>query len=173
MIIQTMLEFRSIVFIIPIIQLICICVLFIATTLVQFRIHKKSGKLFSYYPLNSFLLFAPIYEEIIFRGIILGGLLSSYSPILALIISSLLFGLWHLKNIFILPKKLLVFQMIYTGLILGPITAYITLQTGTIWIGVIIHFLNNLIAPVIDNGYTQQFLKIKSQIQPSIEYIND
>ena len=165
-----MFELKSLGIFTSTLQLISICLLFISITFIQFNVHKKSGKMFSYYPLNSFLLLAPIYEEIIFRGIIFGGLMSLYSPVLSLIISSFLFGLWHLKNIFILPKRLLMFQMAYTGIILGPVVGFITLETGTIWIGVIIHFLNNLIAPILEKGYFQQYLQINSQAHCNVEY---
>jgi len=40
---------------------------------------------------------APILEEIVFRGIILDGLLKIYSPVKSILISSLLFGLVHLN----------------------------------------------------------------------------
>ena len=40
---------------------------------------------------------APILEELIFRGIMLDGLLRIYSPTKAVIVSSLLFGLIHLN----------------------------------------------------------------------------
>ncbi len=54
-------------------------------------------------PKLSFLIFilfvvvAPILEEFIFRGIILDGLLKSYSPLKAILISSFLFGILHFK----------------------------------------------------------------------------
>lgn len=40
---------------------------------------------------------APILEELIFRGIILNGLLKKYSPIKSIIVSSVLFGIVHLN----------------------------------------------------------------------------
>ena len=45
----------------------------------------------------SFLLIviaAPILEELLFRGIILDGLLKNYSPLKSILISSFLFGLF-------------------------------------------------------------------------------
>jgi len=112
--------------------------------------------MYKYYPVRVSLFFAPIYEEIIFRGLILAGLMTIYSITTAIIISSILFGIWHLKNIFYLPKNQVIYQMLYTGLIFGPIAAYITVISGAIWIAVIIHQLNNLLAP-----YSQKLIKKK------------
>jgi len=49
-------------------------------------------------PLLLFLrlvVIAPIFEELVFRGIILAGYLKNYSPLKAILASSLLFGLFH------------------------------------------------------------------------------
>lgn len=140
----------SIGFLTPILQIAIISGLFIWMTLGQYGEYKKTGKMYENYPLRISILFAPIYEEFIFRGAILFYLLTIYSPIIAIVVSSLLFGLWHLKNIFYLPKRKLTGQMLYTGLFVAPIAAIITLWTGTIWIAVILHYLNNLIAPQVN-----------------------
>ncbi|MBV5282383.1 MAG: CPBP family intramembrane metalloprotease [Paludibacter sp.] len=88
-------------------------------------------------------LFAPIYEEIIFRAVILSVLLKHYSLVKAVVFSSLLFGLWHIKNIFFVDPFELLKQICYTGIIFGPIMCLITYKTKTIWIATIIHYLNN------------------------------
>lgn len=132
-------------FLSPSLQIILICLLFIATIFSQYREHKKTGKtLAGRFPTVTFFFFCPIYEEIIFRGFILFGLMNIYSTVTAIVISSFIFGLWHLKNIFVLSKKELILQMLYTGIVFGPITAFVTVFSGTIWLAVIIHFCNNL-----------------------------
>lgn len=45
----------------------------------------------------SIVIAAPILEELIFRGIILDGLLRKYAPVKSILISSLLFGFLHLN----------------------------------------------------------------------------
>lgn len=40
---------------------------------------------------------APVLEELIFRGMMLEGLLKKYSPVTSIIISSILFGVAHLN----------------------------------------------------------------------------
>ncbi|WP_163708200.1 CPBP family intramembrane glutamic endopeptidase [Mangrovibacterium lignilyticum] len=42
---------------------------------------------------------APVFEELIFRGIILDGLLKKYQPLKAILLSSVLFGLAHLNTV--------------------------------------------------------------------------
>ena len=101
------------------------------------------------YAPDVWILFVPITEEILFRGLILGALEITYGPVRAVVISSLFFGLWHLKNVFWLTHYQLIHQMLYTGLIFGPINAVLALKTRTIWPGVILHYLNNLAVDLI------------------------
>ncbi|MDA9129051.1 CPBP family intramembrane metalloprotease [Candidatus Gracilibacteria bacterium] len=108
------------------------------------------------YPLGNniiSLLFAPIYEEVLFRGIILIGLLKIFTKQSSIILwSGILFGIWHLKNFPFLELDFsqngLYRQVIYTAL-LGSFLSYLALKYKTIWIGVIIHYFNNIfLAPV-------------------------
>lgn len=128
----------------PFSQIVIICALFITTVIVQNKAYKETGKMWLYYPPNSLLFFAPIYEEVIFRGIFLAGFIAMYGAVNAVILTSILFGIWHIRSILFMPKKKVVMQMLYTGLILGPIFAIVTVVTGSIWMAVILHFLNNL-----------------------------
>ena len=121
-------------------------ILFISIAILGKLCIMKTGLLFG--KPNTFYLetlLSPIYEEIIFRGVVFGLLLRHYSLIKAIIFSSLLFGLWHLKNIFFVDTVELLKQICYTGLIFGPIMSWITYKTKTIWISSIIHYLNNTI----------------------------
>ncbi len=98
--------FKQIGFLNPAMQIILICLLFIVTILLQFKEWKTTGKVWNgKFPLRTSSFFASIYEEIIFRGFIFVGLMTMYSVLMAIIVSSLLFGLWHFKNIFYCSKK--------------------------------------------------------------------
>jgi membrane protease YdiL (CAAX protease family) len=55
-----------------------------------------------------------------------------------------LFGLVHFRNIYWLEPARLLGLMLTTGLVLGPIFAYVTLRTRTVWPAVILHYVNNL-----------------------------
>lgn len=134
----------------PLTQIVIMVILYIATGLTQLPFYKKTGRLFYNYPPNSFLIFAPIYEEVIFRGILLTTFIHLYGVVWAIVLQSILFGLWHLRSLLFMSPKRVAIQVFYTGLILGPLFAIITLWTGTIWVAVILHFLNNFLACVTD-----------------------
>lgn len=139
-------QLKRIGFLTPGLQIVLISGLFALTTILGFLEYQRTGELFGY-PLAISILFVPIYEELIFRGFILRGLSRMYSLKAAIIGSSLLFGLWHLKNIFYLTPPRLAYQMAY-AVVLGLILAYVTVRTKTVWIAVILHYLNNLLAPL-------------------------
>lgn len=149
MIIPEILQLKQIAFLTPLLQILIISLLFVVTVITQFKAYEKTGKMWGHYPLSTSSFFAAIYEEILFRGLILVGLLQLYPKTVAIVLSSLLFGLWHFKNIFYIPKKQLLYQMLYTGFFFGPLMALVTLATGTIWLAVILHFANNLFASEI------------------------
>ena len=142
-------EFKTFGFLTPTVQIILIAGLFVLTVLSQYREVKSTGKIYGRYPLGWAIFFAPIYEEIIFRGFILFYFISIYSVTIAIIFSSFLFGLWHLKNIFWDGEKGVLKQMIYTGVIFGPIAAVVTIWSGTIWLAVIAHYTHNLLTTAI------------------------
>lgn len=76
---------------------------------------------------------APILEELIFRGIILDGLLKKYSSTKSILISSLLFGLVHLNP----------WQFV-TGLIIGIFSGWVYYRTRSLSYSIIIHASANL-----------------------------
>ncbi len=81
----------------------------------------------------SVVLGAPLTEEALFRGLILGGFVLRYGTRRAIAYSALLFALIHL-NPWQLP----------TGLLAGAFLAWLTLRTRSLWPAVFAHFLNNL-----------------------------
>jgi len=78
---------------------------------------------------------APILEELIFRGIILKGLLTKYTPIKSIIISSLLFGIVHLNP----------WQFI-AAMIIGVFSGWIYYKTKKLTLSILIHMVNNFFA---------------------------
>ncbi len=75
-----------------------------------------------------------ICEEFLFRGLILRGLESQSPPRQAIILTGLLFGIFHLNPNQIIPTT-----------ILGIIIGWLVWLTDSIWSGVLIHCLNNAI----------------------------
>lgn len=100
----------------------------------------KSGLL----GLLSVCLIAPIAEEIIYRGIILRGLLANYSKHDALFTSAILFSLAHLN-----PD-----QLVHT-LVLGYFFGWLYIHSYSLWTPIIAHILFNTGAVVMSFGSIQ------------------
>lgn len=129
----------------PLVQIALIVVLFLATVGFCYIEFIHGEKAFGRYPFVITVFLAAIYEELFFRGILFSYLKKHYSVILAIVYSSIVFGLRHAKNIFYDPNPwYILYQMAYTGLIFWPIMAYIYHKTDNIWICIILHFLHNL-----------------------------
>lgn len=91
-------------------------------------------ELFSNY-LTAFIsltIIAPLFEEIIFRGIILEGLLKRYNVLISLLFSSLIFGIAHLN---ILQG----INAFFISLIIG----FIYVKTKSILLCILAHSINN------------------------------
>ncbi|MHA1519897.1 MAG: lysostaphin resistance A-like protein [Promethearchaeota archaeon] len=86
--------------------------------------------------LSAFVI--PIIEEFFFRGLIYRGLRQHLSPRIAIIISSLLFGIAHLNWI----------QGILAG-IMALFLAWMYEKSGSIYIPILMHILNNAISFLI------------------------
>lgn len=82
---------------------------------------------------------APLAEELIFRGILLPGLLRWMAAPASIFLSGLLFALAHGQ-----PGTLL------TLWFLGIAAGYLTYKSGNLWPAVVFHLANNLAALVFD-----------------------
>lgn len=83
-------------------------------------------------------IFPALLEEFLFRGAIMGSLLKFGKPF-AIFTSAVFFGLIH-GNLVQIPFAFMV------GIILG----YAVVESGSLWVGVLIHFINNFISVCID-----------------------
>jgi membrane protease YdiL (CAAX protease family) len=75
---------------------------------------------------------APLFEEFIFRGIILNGLLRHYSPTFAILFSSFLFGIAHLN-----PWQFII------AFLLGSFIGWVYYRTRSLLPCIAIHFFAN------------------------------
>jgi len=123
-------------------QLLLLVFLYLGTIAGYWFQVKKTGKMDGYEPGVS-IMFVAFYEEFIFRGWALKFFEQYYGKVRAIVFTSFLFGIWHLKNFFWLSEPALVHQILYTSLIFSPVLCWITLKTRTLWPAVILHFLNN------------------------------
>lgn len=76
-------------------------------------------------------------EELLFRGLIFGSLRSRIHVKWAILISALIFGLFHMSLVKFLPTAFL-----------GAFLAYIVWQGKSIFLSMMVHFLNNLLSVV-------------------------
>lgn len=83
------------------------------------------------------VILAPVYEEIIFRKII-GGKLLKYGQGVAIVISSIMFGLFH-GNL----------NQFFYAFFLGMLLAFIYVKTGNIKYSIIVHMMLNAVGTVI------------------------
>jgi uncharacterized protein len=79
-------------------------------------------------------ILAPVIEEALFRGIIMHGFMKNYKPWYAILISALLFSLFHLNP----------WQMTYT-FFLGILLGWLMVRTRSLPLAIIAHSLNNLL----------------------------
>lgn len=78
------------------------------------------------------VIVAPVTEELLFRGIILRGLLKRHRPAMAIILSALLFATLHVNP----------WQLIPT-FIIGAALGWFYWRTGSLWLCVLGHAINN------------------------------
>ena len=88
--------------------------------------------------LITYALLPGIFEELVFRGYLLNAL-RPFGERRALILSALIFGLMH-ENLTQAPFAFL----------LGLLFGFLALRTGHLWVGMILHFLNNSMSVVLD-----------------------
>ena len=83
-----------------------------------------------------------VFEEMYFRGFFFSGYRKYRGARTAIILSSVLFGLFHMN-----------FQQFLYATILGIIIAVIRELTGSMWAGMLFHFANNAMAVIM--GYIE------------------
>jgi membrane protease YdiL (CAAX protease family) len=88
----------------------------------------------SIYTFILMVIVAPVLEELAFRGIMLDGMLSKYSPLKSILISSILFGIVHLNP----------WQFI-DGFIVGIFIGWIYYKTQNVSFAIIVHASVNAI----------------------------
>ena len=88
-----------------------------------------------FWTLLSLVVFAPIFEELLCRGVVLGSLRDRYGATVAWLVSALFFGVLHVQPVQVVSATVV-------GLVLG----YVYLATDSLWPSMILHALNNAAA---------------------------
>jgi membrane protease YdiL (CAAX protease family) len=111
---------------------------------------------------SSFLLtavFAPIFEEWLCRGMVLRGLLTKMKPGWAIVVSALFFALIHLN-----PWQAL------NAFIIGVVMGYVYYKTGSLWLTMLIHFVNNGTAVILSQIPSLQEVDFWMDMMPRTTY---
>ena len=96
--------------------------------------------------LISTCIIAPIFEELLFRGLILQTL-RRHGNVFAIIVTSLLFALMHGN----MPQAVPVF-------FLSVVICFAVIKTGSLWTGIAIHFLNNALSVSVSGFLDNQIV---------------
>lgn len=83
------------------------------------------------------VVLGPLFEELLFRGLILRTL-DQYHRGFAILISSLLFGMLHMN----LQQGIVTFAI-------GCVLAYVSLKYDSLWLPIGMHMINNLVAVLV------------------------
>lgn len=81
---------------------------------------------------------APLFEEVLFRGILLESTRARYGVMTAWLVSSAMFGVVHVHP-----------TVAVNAFVLGLVFAFIYMQTNSLWATIILHAVNNGIAYLV------------------------
>jgi len=96
----------------------------------------------------SVCIIAPFIEEMLFRGIILRSFLENYSVSSSIVLSSLLFALFHLT-----------ISQLPVAFIAGCLFAWLYVKTRSLWPSILAHFLYNSFVMVLWSTYAPDVQK--------------
>lgn len=97
-------------------------------------------------------ILAPIVEEMIFRKIFIDRVVK-YGEVTAIVLSGLLFGLFH-GNFF----------QFFFATLMGMFSAYIYVRTGRIWYSIGLHMAINLTNSVLTTGFMEMVMKNQDKV---------
>jgi membrane protease YdiL (CAAX protease family) len=103
-----------------------------------------------------------IFEEVIFRGVLLTYLLHKYSKRKAIIFSSFGFAIIHIFNILGGRDPVWVVGQIIWAFMLGLFYGYLFVQTGSLLPNMLFHYLSNVFVGAF-NSYIQSTASIETQ----------
>ena len=96
-------------------------------------VETAAPELYRYLMLFVVIVFAPVAEEFVFRGVLLQRWAVRWNLPVGIILSSILFGMLHINN----PLGLTMF---------GVIMALLYIRTRSLWAPIIAHALNNIVS---------------------------
>lgn len=109
-------------------------------------VETVAPELYRYLMLFVVLVFAPVAEEFVFRGVLLQRWAIRWNLPVGIVLSSILFGMLHINN----PLGLTMF---------GVVMALLYIRTRSLWVPIIAHAINNVVsvAPELLSSAPQTF----------------
>ena len=107
-------------------------------------------------------ILAPLLEELLFRGILMNGLLRQMAPVWAVIWTSVIFALAHLNPWQGLPAFLM-----------GGLFGWVYYRTGSYWTVVVMHAINNAVTMILGKLIGPEALvrcSVSSMLGPDLFY---
>ena len=106
------------------------------------------------------VVLAPLAEEFLFRGWLLHAL---DGPVLTrIVIVSVIFGLYHFKNISFLSFFSVIYQVGY-AMIIGLPLAWLAVSTHSLFLPIMLHSVNNVLASTVTMKYFPSVMKMKNR----------
>jgi uncharacterized protein len=99
------------------------------------------------------VIVAPLFEEVMFRGIIYDALSKRMNVYISVIVAGLFFGIYHMN----------IFQGTYASLI-GIVMGLSIIWTKSIWAPIIIHFVNNLVSVLLSYSVIGEWLDLEKTL---------
>lgn len=94
------------------------------------------------------VVMAPLFEEVIFRGVLLESTRAKYGVVMAWLVSSAIFGLVHTHP-----------TLIANAFVIGMILGLVYIATSSLWSVIILHAVNNALAYLLlVSGHTNVLL---------------
>lgn len=106
--------------------------------------------------------FPSIFEEVVFRGVVLTVFRHNYTAKQAIIFSALGFGLIHLLNLLVGRELIWVLGQVVWAFAIGLFYGYLFVKTGSLWPSMLVHFLGNAFIGSL-TGYLQARASIDVQ----------
>jgi membrane protease YdiL (CAAX protease family) len=82
-------------------------------------------------------------EEVVMRGVLLGGMARRWGPARAAWLTTLLFGAAHLSGLWTGHSFVDLHEVLWTATLHGAVYAKVRLATGSLWCSVLLHALTN------------------------------
>lgn len=99
-----------------------------------------------------------IWEEILFRGVILNILLKNYSTKNAIFIDGVIFGLYHLFNLLGGVDLFFILMQVTSATFGGLIYAYMYIKTENLVPCMICHYLHNVLLSIMEQWFSNALL---------------